>query len=280
MNIFNRFIPKHPLEGGKQALSVTRGTCVFDNYTYECVEKIYDNKESFDKAVEAYRFLETKEDMKTLFPEVYHVDEDKLSIKMAYFHCTTIANFFETTDIYDEENYWMINGILLSLNDMLDTLIRNKVTHGDLNATNVLVCSSVNRPMVDLKVIDIDSVSKMNENDFDDNDTYNDSYRLSVDIRGYIGDNVKKGYDTIRFNAGILSNDIKEEYRKKKISRDIRNKKQEELEEKINLSTKKVDERKSASSINKRLESFSNCGKFSMRIENGNKYDIPDPSGE
>ena len=70
----------------------------------------------------------------------------------------TLENYFREIDIFDKNNDRKINGMFLSLNDMLNTLIYNDIKHGDLHSGNVLVCLSKYEPMVNLKIIDVDEV--------------------------------------------------------------------------------------------------------------------------
>lgn len=277
MNIFKYFEPRDPLEGGHNAKSVTRGTCIFnrsdsEDQKYECVEKVFENKKSFDEAIKAFTFLDTKDDLKSFLPEVYHKDEEALSVKMAYFHCTTIAKFFQTTDIFEKRNHWMVNGILLSLNNMLDVLIKHKVFHGDLNAENVLICPLSNSaPMVDLKIIDLDSVSRM-----DEGYEFGDSSTLSLEIRSYIKEQIRGKNMELRDEYSKQERKIEKMFSKKKISRRERNNRLQDVQD--SLSSIFLDSRVLDSIVNKKLESFSNCGKLALRNKGeDDDYNIPLP---
>jgi len=274
--IFKYFTATNQLEGGQRAKSVTRGTCHFErsdseDQVYECVEKVFEDKESFDQSVRAFQILDSKDDLKSFFPEVYHKDRTKLSVKMAYFHCTTIAKFFQVTDVFDPKNYWMINGILLSLNNMLDLLIKNSVFHGDLHAENVLICPlSHSTPMVDLKIVDLDSASHMEETSI-----FEDSSTLSLDIRSYIKEQITGKNRELRDGYRRHEKKIEKMYSKKKISRRERNDRLQEVED--SLSSIVLDSRMLDSMVNKQMESFSNCGKLVLRNKGEDNYQIPLP---
>lgn len=280
MNIFKYFRSENALEGGQQAESVSKGTCFFETesgekHKYECVEKVYVNQEEFNRAVRAFEYLDTKDDLRSFFPDVYHKDEDKEkpSVKMAYFHYKTIANFFETTNIYAKENHWMINGVLFSLNRMLDALIKNKVSHGDLNAQNVLVCpSKSNQPMVELKIVDVDDLTIL------DDDIYADSATLSTEIRGYIRDNVSSRNLELSRNELDYDSKVEDSYKSRKISKKKRDILKEKLGEHVRKEREILTNQEKISSINEQLESFSNCGMLSMRTrEDHERYNIPEP---
>ena len=160
---FKKFKTTRKLEGGRGAnvISTKLGKCVVTNsqgkdVNYTCVEKTFFDKYSLDRAVNAFKFVHSKTGIKDYFPEVYHIGHEDRTIRMAYFACESLEDYFQNIDIFDKSNERQINGVFLSINDLLNTLIFNDIVHGDFHSGNVLLCLSKYKPMVNLKVIDLD----------------------------------------------------------------------------------------------------------------------------
>ena len=161
-DIFQKFKAGKRLGGrGANVLSTRLGKCVVRNaqgekVKYTCVEKTFSDKRSLDLAVRGFIYLQGKTLIKDYFPEVYHISNEDKTIRMAYFACETLEHYFQSIDLFDKSNERKINGIFLSINDLLNSLIFNDIVHGDLHSGNVLVCLSKYEPMANLKVIDLD----------------------------------------------------------------------------------------------------------------------------
>ena len=203
-NILKQFKNTAKLEGGHgpDVVSTNLGTCIVpdadgNSIQYRCIEKKFGTTSTFNKVVSAFEHIQQKPQIKDYFPDVYHIDRNKITIKTAYFACDSLEEYFLNIDIFDTNNEREVNGMFLSINDMLNTLIQNDISHGDLHTGNVLYCHSKYRPMFNLKLIDLDDAKSIaSTTDWDEDkrtlktdekgeksDKYQDSAELSKNIR-------------------------------------------------------------------------------------------------
>ena len=162
-NIFKIFVKEKKFDSGEGdgVVETSLGKCVVTTSNgvdaeYTCVQKKFDSSDSLKRAVGGYEYIHEKKGIRDYFPEVYHIDEDNYAIRMAYFSCQSVQEYFRNIDIFDKNNEKAINGVFLSINDLLTQLIINNVRHTDLHSGNVLLCPSQYPPTVNLKVIDLD----------------------------------------------------------------------------------------------------------------------------
>lgn len=161
-DIFKGFQNGKKLGDGRGAgvVSTKIGKCAIEHedgdISYTCVEKIFASEFSFQQAIESFEYVHGKTNMKDYFPDVFHIDREQMSVHMAFFSCQTLAEYFYNIDIFDKSLERSINGMFLSINDILNALISNDIYHGDLHTGNVLACLSEHKPMFNLKVIDLD----------------------------------------------------------------------------------------------------------------------------
>lgn len=254
---FKRFKPKKVFGDGHGALVVSTklGTCVVtdsrgNKVKYTCVEKEFVDKHTFDKAVKGFQYLSTKTGIKDYFPEVYHIGREDNTIRMAYFACQTLEHYCMSIDIFDETNERTLNGLFLSINDMLNTLIYNDIVHGDLHSGNILVCLSKYKPMVNLKVIDVDEAGPIKNPVEWDEETKTFKEK---DEKGQVSD---KYDDAAKLGLTIRSDFVIGSIRRMREAAGHKNKK----------ARIHVDERKEwEARVENRLHQFSNLGKLCMK---------------
>lgn len=229
---------------GDGVVETSMGKCVVTTkdgveVNYTCVQKIFDSSDSLKRAVRGYEFIHGKQGIREYFPEVYHIDEHNLTVRMAYFSCQSVQDYFRNTDIFDKTNEKAMNGVFLSINDLLQQLIVNRIRHTDLHGGNVLLCPSQYPPTVNLKVIDLDQAIPLE-----------DTTSWSSDEIYY--EDTKGSNSQMYADAGWLGQHIREDIMEGHLGR--QREKTESTE-----STEKIQWR-----IEERLHEFSNFGKLSV----------------
>lgn len=158
---------------GESGATTKIGWCNIKGRRFKCVEKCYCGNDYYDKVV---RILDKYGGgLRGLGPDVVWKHDDSKTMYLGYIHSQTVKAFVQSLDINSRKGRNDFKALMLAVDVLFRRLEENNLCHGEPHVENVLVTDDMQ-----LRIVDIDSVSR-----FDDGDCWDKNILIDTIIETF-----------------------------------------------------------------------------------------------